>query len=109
MRSATSMSRLKRAGHLIRSLVEQNGQLAVVCGHFIGCLLVNSTILPSSNYRREASDTPMAMSNDVVRRGISVGVFTSDTMIFLTTNTSLVTLKLILFKEKLIVVRSCPW
>ena len=48
----------------------------------------------------------MAMSNDVVRRGISVGVFTSDTMIFLTTNTSLVTLKLILFKEKLIVVRS---
>lgn len=54
----------------------------------------------------KASDTPMAMSNDVVRRGISVGVFTSDTMIFLTTNTSLVTLKLILFKEKLIVVRS---
>ena len=30
---------------------EQNGQLAVVCGHFIGCLLVDSTILPSSNYR----------------------------------------------------------
>src|SRR5699024_5746 len=109
MRSATSMSRLKRAGHLIRSLVEQKGQVAVVCGHFIGCLLVDSTILPFSNYRWKGSNSRTATSNDVVSQGISVGVFTSDTMLFLPISSSLVSVKLILFKETLIVLRSAPW
>ena len=41
----------KMAGRLIRSLVGQNGRLAVVCEPFIECLPAGNTISTSDNYQ----------------------------------------------------------